>query len=80
MSELYGFTLVYGIPAALSVPFWWLVRRLTHMWNGRDVMLSLIPEAAHVHHTERLLGTRTKPKESTFRALLSEYDKRGRNH
>lgn len=61
VSELFGFVLVYGIPAALSVPFWWLVRRLTHLWNGRDVMLTFIPNPAHVHHTEKLVGIRSRP-------------------
>ena len=59
MSELYGFTLVYVIPGIAGWVFWrYPIRRLISLWTGRDVMLSLIPDASHVHHSERILGIR----------------------
>lgn len=58
MTVLLGFTLLYGIPAVLAVGFWLLIRRLAAYWTHRDLMLSLIPKARHVHHSERILGIR----------------------
>lgn len=62
MTCVYGFALIYGIPAVLAFAFWLLVRRAVAYWVHRDLMLSLIPKAVHVHHTERLLGIRTRIK------------------
>lgn len=63
MTYLLGFVLIYGVPALLAALFWlspWFIRRLIAAWTGRDVMLSFIPAALDVAHTERLLGIRTR--------------------
>lgn len=63
MTELYGFILLYVIPGGIAYVFWrYPIRRLIALWVGRDVMLRFIPKPADVHHTERLLGIRTRQK------------------
>lgn len=58
MSELFGFTLLYLIPGLLAAVFWFgPIRRLIAYWTHRDLMLSLIPAARAVHHSERILRT-----------------------
>lgn len=57
-----GFFLIYGVPALLAYVFWLLVKRLVAYWVGRDVMLSFIPAALDVAHTERILGIKTRVK------------------
>jgi hypothetical protein len=56
MTELFGFTLVYIIPGIIGWVFWrYPIKRIIALWTGRDTMLTFIPEARHVHHTERIL-------------------------
>jgi hypothetical protein len=61
MTILFGLFLVYGIPALLTVPLWLLVRRLAHVWEGRDVMERFRPSARAVNHSEALLRVRNHP-------------------
>lgn len=57
MSELAGFILVYGIPAALAALFWFgPIRRLINTWDTFTLMDELRPKPEHVHHTERIMG------------------------
>lgn len=56
MNVLFGFLLLYVIPGVAAALFWLgPIRRLIAYWTHRDLMLSLIPTPAHVHHSERLL-------------------------
>lgn len=55
---LFGLFLLYGVPALLTFPVWFCVRRLTHIWDGRDFMDSVRPASRHVAHAERLLRVR----------------------
>lgn len=56
MTELFGFTLLYLIPALLVTPLWWLVRRLALTWETRNLMDDCRPTPWQIHHTERVTG------------------------
>lgn len=61
MSTALGLTLIYGIPGLLSLPLWLGVRRLNQDWEARAFMNSVRAKPAAVHHSERLLGIKTRP-------------------
>lgn len=57
MNVLFGFLLLYIVPGVAAALFWLgPIRRLIAYWTHRDLMLSLIPPAWTVHHTERITG------------------------
>lgn len=57
MNLMLGLILIYGIPAALAVIFWILVRHLVRLLYARDVMDGFRPDRRRVAAEEQRIDS-----------------------